>query len=552
MNQFESMGLNPDLLKAINELGFETPTPVQEKVIPLLLSGQDDMMALAQTGTGKTAAYGLPLLQTLETGSQRPLVIILSPTRELCLQISNDLQSYSRYMNQVKIVAVYGGAPIVNQIRQLRNGAQIVVATPGRLKDHIARKTIDLSGINTVILDEADEMLNMGFREEIDSILATLSGKHKTWLFSATMPAVLLEIARKYMHQPAEITIGRKNATADNVKHIFYLVHEKDRYLATKRILDYNPDIYGIIFCRTRIETQEIASKLIADGYDADSLHGDLSQAQRDYVMNKFRTQNIRLLVATDVAARGLDVEDLTHIIHYHLPDDPEIYTHRSGRTARAGKSGVSIAIINLKEKYRLKQIEKFIRKEFEPKKIPTGNEICKVQLLNLTDNIRNVTIDHERIDPLLPAIFEKLETLSKEDLIKHVISLEFNRLFQYYTNAIDLNIAAGERDMRKSTGFKKEERSPKGEYKKRKDEDRDSNFTRFFINLGKLDGLKPQALLSIINDVTRSRKIRIGRIDLYPKHSYFEAEPDQTTKILKSFSNIMINGRKINVEVAD
>ncbi len=552
MNQFESMGLTPDLLKAINELGFETPTPVQEKVIPLLLSGQDDMMALAQTGTGKTAAYGLPLLQTLETGSQRPLVIILSPTRELCLQISNDLQSYARYMNQVKIVAVYGGAPIVNQIRQLRNGAQIVVATPGRLKDHIARKTIDLSGINTVILDEADEMLNMGFREEIDSILATISGKHKTWLFSATMPAVLLEIARKYMHQPAEITIGRKNATADNVQHIFYLVHEKDRYLATKRILDYNPDIYGIIFCRTRIETQEIASKLIADGYDADSLHGDLSQAQRDYVMNKFRTQNIRLLVATDVAARGLDVEDLTHIIHYHLPDDPEIYTHRSGRTARAGKSGVSIAIINLKEKYRLKQIEKFIRKEFEPKKIPTGNEICKVQLLNLTDNIRNVTIDHERIDPLLPAIFEKLETLSKEDLIKHVISLEFNRLFQYYTNAIDLNIAAGEREMRKSTGFKKEERSPKGEYKKRKDEDRDSNFTRFFINLGKMDGLKPQALLSIINDVTRSRKIRIGRIDLYPKHSYFEAEPDQTTKILKSFSNIMINGRKINVEVAD
>lgn len=552
MNQFESMGLTPDLLKAINELSFETPTPVQEKVIPLLLSGQDDMMALAQTGTGKTAAYGLPLLQTLETGSQRPLAIILSPTRELCLQISNDLQSYARYMNQVKIVAVYGGAPIVNQIRQLRNGAQIVVATPGRLKDHIARKTIDLSGINTVILDEADEMLNMGFREEIDSILATISGKHKTWLFSATMPAVLLEIARKYMHQPAEITIGRKNATADNVQHIFYLVHEKDRYLATKRILDYNPDIYGIIFCRTRIETQEIASKLIADGYDADSLHGDLSQAQRDYVMNKFRTQNIRLLVATDVAARGLDVENLTHIIHYHLPDDPEIYTHRSGRTARAGKSGVSIAIINLKEKYRLKQIEKFIRKEFEPKKIPTGNEICKVQLLNLTDNIRNVTIDHELIDPLLPAIFEKLETLSKEDLIKHVISLEFNRLFQYYTNAIDLNIAAGEREMRKSTGFKKEERSPKGEYKKRKDEDRDSNFTRFFINLGKMDGLKPQALLSIINDVTRSRKIRIGRIDLYPKHSYFEAEPDQTTKILKSFSNIMINGRKINVEVAD
>src|SRR4030043_1606857 len=428
MVKFEEMGFTPSILKAIQELGFEQPMPVQKKVIPLMLGGDSDIIALAQTGTGKTAAFGLPLVQATDTEIKSTQALILCPTRELCIQITGDLADYARFTGKLKILAVYGGASIDNQIRGLKKGAHIIVATPGRLIDLIGRGAAKLFNVNTVILDEADEMLNMGFLDSINEILEEVPKGRRTLLFSATMSTEIAIIARKYMNNPVEITIGVKNSSAEHVSHVYYLVHAKDKYKVLKRIADFEPDIYALVFCRTRMETQEVASKLINDGYNADALHGDLSQSQRDAVMQKFRSRNLHLLVATDVAARGLDVDDLTHVINYNLPDDLEIYTHRSGRTGRAGKSGISVSIIHSREKGKIFQIEKVLKQKFEYKKVPGGKEICEKQLFSLIDKMEKVEVNDKQIDEFLPVIFKKLEWLSREDLFKKFVSLEFDR----------------------------------------------------------------------------------------------------------------------------
>ncbi|MBO4955177.1 MAG: DEAD/DEAH box helicase, partial [Muribaculaceae bacterium] len=433
---FEDLGVNHDLRRAIEELGFEHPMPVQEKVIPHLLSEPGDVVALAQTGTGKTAAFGLPLLQRIDPDIHRPQALILSPTRELCLQIGSDLADFSKYIPAVKVLPVYGGSSIESQIRALREGVQVIVATPGRLLDLIKRGVVKLDDVHTVVLDEADEMLNMGFLDSIDDILAHVPQERKMLMFSATMPDEIARIAKKYMTDPVEFVVGNRNEGADNVRHIYYMVNARDKYLALKRIADDNPNIYGIIFCRTRRDTQEIADKLIADGYNADALHGDLSQQQRDIVMRKFRDRVITLLVATDVAARGLDVDDLTHVINYGLPDDTAVYTHRSGRTGRAGKNGTSIAIIHSREKGKLREIEKKIGKTFERRDVPTPQHIIEKQLYNLADRIERVKVDDAEIDKYLPGVSRKLGWLSTDDLLKRILSLEFNRLLDYYRDA--------------------------------------------------------------------------------------------------------------------
>ncbi len=441
MMTFEELGVSPEIALALADLGFEVPMPVQVQVIPLLLNETNDIVALAQTGTGKTAAYGIPLLQHTDTLSPLPQSLILCPTRELCIQITSDLRNYSANIRDLHIVPVYGGSSMEKQILGLKKGAQIVVATPGRLQDLIRRKAIKLGSIRSVVLDEADEMLNMGFLESIDEILARVPDNRKILLFSATMPKPIAAIAAKYMKNPAEIVIGNRNAGAENIKHLYYVVHARDKYLALKRIVDYYPSIYGIIFCRTRTDTKEIADKLIADGYNADALHGDLSQIQRDSVMQKFRNRHLQLLVATDVAARGLDVNDLTHIINYALPDDISAYTHRSGRTGRAGKAGISMAIINLKEKHLIRQIEKLTGKPFIAAKVPGGREICEKQLFNMVSKMENVEIEHSEIDPYLPVIYRKLAWLDKEEVIKRFVALEFNRFLEYYRDASDINV---------------------------------------------------------------------------------------------------------------
>lgn len=442
MTTFEDLGVSPEIARALADLGFEVPMPVQEQVIPLLLNEKNDLIALAQTGTGKTAAYGIPLLQHTDTGNAVPQSLILCPTRELCIQITSDLRNYSANIRDLHIVPVYGGSSMEKQILGLKKGAQIVVATPGRLQDLIRRKAIKLGSIRSVVLDEADEMLNMGFLESIDEILARVPGNRKILLFSATMPKPIAAIAAKYMQDPAEIVIGNRNAGAENIRHLYYVVHARDKYLALKRIVDYYPSVYGIIFCRTRTDTKEIADKLIADGYNADALHGDLSQIQRDSVMQKFRNRHLQLLVATDVAARGLDVNDLTHIINYALPDDISAYTHRSGRTGRAGKAGISMAIINLKEKHLIRQIEHLTGKPFTAAKVPGGREICEKQLFNMISKMENVEIEHSEIDPYLPVIYRKLEWLDKEEVIKRFVALEFNRFLEYYRDAADINVS--------------------------------------------------------------------------------------------------------------
>jgi ATP-dependent RNA helicase DeaD len=433
MSEFKKLGVTPEIAQALAELGYEQPMPVQSEVIPQLLNKTRNIIALAQTGTGKTAAFGIPIIQKTDVKNVTPQTLILCPTRELCLQIAGDLADYSKYVDDIKVLPVYGGSSIESQIRALKRGVHIIVATPGRLIDLIKRKTVSLSNVQSVVLDEADEMLNMGFTEDLDEILSYVPENRSMLLFSATMPREIQRITGKYMKDPMEITIGRKNEGALNVRHTYYVVHAKDRYLALKRIVDYYPNIYGIIFCRTRKDTQEIADKLIQDGYDADSLHGDLSQAQRDLVMSKFRNHNLQLLVATDVAARGLDVDDVSHIINYSLPDDIESYTHRSGRTGRAGKAGTSISIIHTKERGKISQIEKQINKQFEKREIPKGDVICEKQLFNFVDKIEKVKVNEEEIERLLPSIFRKLEWLEKEDIIKRIVSLEFNRLIEYY-----------------------------------------------------------------------------------------------------------------------
>ncbi|MDE6192005.1 MAG: DEAD/DEAH box helicase [Muribaculum sp.] len=546
MKTFEELGVRDDLLKAIHELGFSNPMPVQEKVIPHLLNEDGDVIALAQTGTGKTAAFGLPVLQRIDTSRDVPQALIIAPTRELCLQIGSDLADFSKYIQGLKVIPVYGGSSIESQIRSLRKGVQVIVATPGRLIDLINRGVVKLADVHTVILDEADEMLNMGFVDDINDILSHVPDDRKMLLFSATMPQEIAKIASKYMHDPQEFVIGTKNTGAENVRHIYYMVHARDKYLALKRIADDTPNIYGIIFCRTRKETQEIADWLIQDGYNADSLHGELSQAQRDMVMKKFRDRVLRLLVATDVAARGLDVSDLTHVINYGLPDDIATYTHRSGRTGRAGKTGVSIAIIHSRERGRLRDIEKRIGKTFERKEVPTPAHIIEKQLYNLADKIERVKVDDEEIGKYLPGVMRKLEWLSEEDLLKRMLSLEFNRLLEYYKDAPQIDFIDEK---------PKKERKEKAKPRSAEEKDRrtaDRGMARIYVNAGKNDGFFAGNLIDILNHVIHGPRIDVGRIDLMPGYSLFDVKKADARRVVEGLTGADFVGNKLYAEIAD
>jgi ATP-dependent RNA helicase DeaD len=539
MNPFSTLGIRHDIVNAITELGFENPTPIQEQAIPVLLSGSNDFVGLAQTGTGKTAAFGLPLLELLDFSQNYPQALILCPTRELCLQITNDLKNYSKNVPDVHVVAVYGGAAISDQLRQIKRGVQIVVATPGRMLDIINRKAVDFTKVKYVVLDEADEMLNMGFQEDIDQILFTTPEDKKTWLFSATMPGEVRRIAKKYMTDPFELTMGTKNTGNVNIEHEYYVVKARDKYAAFKRIVDFNPEIFGIVFCRTKIETQEIAEALMKDGYNADSLHGDLSQQQRDRVMKRYRDRSLQLLIATDVAARGIDVNDVTHVINYSLPDEIENYTHRSGRTARAGKSGISIAIINSKESGKIRQIERVIGKQFTKAEIPSGFDVCEKQLFGLVHKVHNVAVSEDQIEQYLPRIMEEFKDLDKEEIIKRFASLEFNRFLDYYKNAPDLNASAedsgrGDRgDKFGRTAFK-------------------SDFTRLFINLGSVDDFSRGDMLGFICNQAKISGKTIGKIDLKGVYTFFEVENEFADKVQQEFSkNIEFQGRPVRIELA-
>lgn len=529
MATFRELGLSEEILRGIEELGFVEPMPIQEKVTPYLLGdGTEDLVALAQTGTGKTAGFGLPLLMLTNSKVNKIQALVLSPTRELCIQISNDLKKFAKYIDGLKVVPVYGGESIVTQFRQLDVPPQILVATPGRLIDLIERKKVDLSNIKHLVLDEADEMLNMGFQEDIEKILQETPEERRTLLFSATMPKEIANIAKKYMKNSVEIAIGKKNSGTENVEHIYYMVHAKDRYNCLKRVVDINPDIYAIIFCRTRQETKEIADKLMQDGYNADALHGDLSQAQRDTVMQRFRIKNLQILVATDVAARGLDVSNLTHVINYNLPDDIESYTHRSGRTGRAGKKGISIAIVHTKEKHKIREIEKTINRTFVQGKVPTGLEVCQSQLFSLVGRIQNAgeNIDKKQIAPYLPMIMDQLKDLTREDLIVNFVSQEFNRFLEYYKDAEDLNLPEkNERGGR--------ERGDRGDRRSRK---RSGDLMRLKINMGQRDGFTPKRVLGLINDTINNKDIDVHDIEITPRYSFFDVDRSVVKDMMTAF----------------
>ncbi|MDR0894550.1 MAG: DEAD/DEAH box helicase [Prevotellaceae bacterium] len=544
MKTFEELGVSPEIRRAIEDMGFACPMPVQEEVIPYLLGDNNDVVALAQTGTGKTAAFGLPLIQKVDVRERTPQSLILCPTRELCLQIAGDLNDYSKYIDGLRVLPVYGGSSIESQIRSLKQGVHIIVATPGRLLDLMERKTVSLAAIRNVVMDEADEMLNMGFSDSINAILAEVPDERNTLLFSATMSAEISRISKKYLRNAKEITIGRKNESTGNVNHVVYTVHAKDKYAALKRIVDYYPQIYCIVFCRTRKETQEIADKLMQEGYNADALHGELSQAQRDTVMQKFRIRNLQILVATDVAARGLDVDDLTHVINYGLPDDIENYTHRSGRTGRAGKTGTSISIINLREKGKLREIERVINKKFVFGEMPTGTQICEKQLLKVIDDLEKVKVSEEEIAAFMPDIYRKLDWLSKEDLIKRMVSHEFNRFAEYYRDREEIEIVTDRRER----GNRSNERAANKEGGSRKAE---KGYTRLFINLGKVDNFYPRELIDLINKNT-TRRINLGRIDLMKSFSFFEVEERDAKMVVGALNSAHFNGRKVAVEIAD
>ena len=547
---FEELGVNEPLRRAIEELGFENPMPVQEKVIPHLLSEEGDVVALAQTGTGKTAAFGLPVLQRIDTSRNVPQALILSPTRELCLQIASDLADFSKYIPDLKVLPVYGGSSIESQIRSLRQGVQIIVATPGRLIDLINRGVVKLDDVHTVILDEADEMLNMGFLESIDAILAHVPQERKMLMFSATMPPEIGKIAQKYMHDPQEFVIGTRNEGAANVRHIYYMVNARDKYLALKRIADNSPNIYAIVFCRTRRETQEVADNLIHDGYNADALHGDLSQQQRDIVMKKFRDRVITILVATDVAARGLDVDDLTHVINYGLPDEAAIYTHRSGRTGRAGKTGVSIAIIHSREKGKLRDIERIIGKTFERKDVPTPEHIIEKQLFYLADRIERAEVDEKQMEKYLPGVMKKLGWLSAEDLVKRVLSLEFNRLLEYYKDAPKIDFID-----EKPKKEKKERKEKRGKDGAGDDKDRrtaSKGMERIYINVGKRDGFYAGNLIEMLNSLVGGKRVDVGRIDLMPSYSLFDVKKSDARRVVASLKGSDFMGKRVYSEVAE
>lgn len=547
MKTFEELGVSAEIRRAISEMGYEHPMPVQEEVIPYLLGVGNDVIALAQTGTGKTAAFGLPVLQKVNPNDRRTQAVILSPTRELCLQIAGDLKEYARYIDDLHVLAVYGGSSIESQIRSLRKGAQVIVATPGRLIDLMNRGVAKLDAVENVVLDEADEMLNMGFTESINEILAGVPAERNTLLFSATMGKEIERIAKSYLHDYKEIVVGSRNEGAENVNHIYYLVHAKDKYAALKRIVDYYPRIYGIIFCRTRLETQEVADHLIRDGYNAEALHGDLSQAQRDLTMQKFRQHHTQLLIATDVAARGLDVDDLTHVINYGLPDDVENYTHRSGRTGRAGKRGTSISIIHLREKGKVRIIEKVIGKKFEAGTLPEPQEICTKQLYKVMDELERIEVNDTEIAPFLPEIFRKLEWLTKEDLIKRIVSREFGHFLRYYADAPVIEQPAdrkGSDDTRKS----RRERRKGAEGGHQAEE----GYTRLFINLGKRDNFYAREIINLVNRYVKGGKVEIGRIDLTNNCSFFEVPNEDADLVLSKMKRVKVGDRKVVVDHAD
>ncbi|MGB2472408.1 MAG: DEAD/DEAH box helicase, partial [Flavobacteriaceae bacterium] len=531
MNTFQQLGLEDHLLQAIKDLGFETPSEVQQKAIPTLLSEENDLVALAQTGTGKTAAFGFPMLQKIDVNSRTTQGLILSPTRELCLQITNELKLYGKYCKGLNVTAIYGGASITEQAKNVKRGAQIIVATPGRMKDMISRRLVDISKIDYAVLDEADEMLNMGFFEDIKSILSHTPQEKSTWLFSATMPKEVSIIAKKFMVAPTEITVGSKNTGSKNVSHEFYLVGSRDRYAALKRLADAHPNIFSVIFCRTKRDTQKVAEKLIEDGYSAGALHGDLSQNQRDLVMKSFRNKQIQMLVATDVAARGIDVDDITHVINYQLPDEIETYTHRSGRTGRAGKTGVSMVIITKSEQRKIKTIEKIIQKGFVKKDIPDGMEICEVQLKALAHKIHDTEINHE-IDPYLEEINLLFEDSSKEELIKKFFSVEFTRFFNYYKKAKNLNSPSG-----------------KDSFSEKNQEDQSA---RFFINIGKKDGYDWMSMKDFLRDALQLGQDDVFKVDVKDSFSFFNTETVNMPKVLEFFSDFKHNGRYINVEITE
>lgn len=546
MKTFEELGVSENIRRAIEELGFEQPMPVQEEVIPYLLGSKNDVIALAQTGTGKTAAYGLPVLQKTVADNRTTQAVILSPTRELCLQICDDLNAFSKYMDGIHVTAVYGGTDIGSQIRTLRHGVQIIVATPGRLVDLINRGVAQLDNVNNIVLDEADEMLNMGFSESINAIFEQLPDDHNTLLFSATMSKEVERIAKNYLHDYKEIVVGSRNEGAEHVNHIYYMVHSKDKYLALKRIVDFYPHIFAIIFCRTKIETQEIADKLIKDGYNAEALHGDLSQQQRDLTMQKFRQHTVQFLVATDVAARGLDVDDLTHVINYGLPDDIESYTHRSGRTGRAGKKGTSISIIHTKEKFKVRQIEKQIGKDFVDGELPQPEEICKKQLYKVMDDIMKTDVDEEQIAPYTVEIMRQFEFIDKEDIIKKMVTVTFGKFLNYYKNAPVIEKPVSGRKAERGEGRKDSRKE--GQRRKHNTE---AGYKRLFINLGKADGFYPGEIMQFLNKNMHSRQ-EVGHIDLLQKFAYIEVPEQDATKVMKVLNGIDYKGREVRCNDAD
>jgi len=541
MKTFKETGLNKNLLNAISKLGFESPTPIQEKTIPILMESTRDVIATAETGTGKTAAFGLPILNMVDTNDNITQSLVLCPTRELCIQIALDLTQYAKYIPNINIVSVYGGASIETQIKALKKGAHIVIGTPGRTKDLIKRKKLKVQSVERVVLDEADEMLTMGFKEDLEMILGQTPKQKQTLLFSATMSKKVILITNKYMANPVEVSVAPMNLGAQNVEHIYYMVHIKDRYEAIKRVADSNPNIYGIVFCRTRRETKEVANKLMQDNYNADTLHGELTQAQRDEVMGRFRKRNIQLLVATDVAARGLDVNDLTHVINYNLPDEPEVYIHRSGRTGRAGKKGISIAIIHTREMGRIREIERKGSISFNKQTIPSGLEICKTRLLTLIDKVKNVDVNEDQISPFLPEIYEKLEYLDRENLVKHFVSAEFNRYLSYYKNSRDINVS----DHRKEVRNKKVRQDVT---QKRKD----NSFNGFLLNIGFRDQLKPARLIGLVNDCIGSKKAIIGSIKIMKNQSIIEIEDRWSTQFQKGVKGKSFEGQKIKVQLVN
>ena len=528
MNLFEQLGLDEPILKAISDMGFETPSEIQQKAIPTLLANGADMVALAQTGTGKTAAFGFPLLQLIDTNSRVTQGLILSPTRELCLQIASELRNYAKYLPKVNVVAVYGGASIEEQARSLKKGAQIIVATPGRMQDMIRRNFVDISHINYCVLDEADEMLNMGFYEDITAILSHTPQEKNTWLFSATMPNEVAKIARKFMRKPIEITVGTRNQATNTVQHEYYIVSGRHRYQALKRLADANPDIFSVVFCRTKRDTQAVAEKLIEDGYNAAALHGDLSQNQRDLVMKSFRARQIQMLVATDVAARGIDVDDITHVIHYQLPDEIETYNHRSGRTGRAGKSGISMVILPKSEVKKIKTIEKMIGQPFEQKQLPSGMEICEIQLYHLANNLKNTEVN-PAIDDYLPAIYKELQEVNRDELIKKIFSVEFTRFFNYYKNAENLSVE-NERESRSGGN---------------------SDEVRYFINIGERDGYDWKSLKDFLKATLNLGRDDVFKVDVKNSFSFFNTDADLSDLVMSTFTDFQLDGRFINVELS-